>query len=315
MIEVENLSKSFNQVQAVKNISFNINKGEIVGLLGPNGAGKTTTMRMITGYYKPTAGKITIDGKSVAEEKLEVQKMIGYLPENSSLYIDMLVCDYLLFIASSHQLDETTIAKNLDYAVTATSLEKYFYRPISQLSKGYKQRVGIAASLIHDPSILILDEPTSGLDPNQIVEIQKLITDLSATKTIILSTHILKEVESTCKRAIIISEGTIVLDETLANLNARKKGGFKIHLTLDKKVNDAAETLKNEFKESGLISEVSETAGEEQETRLIINSTEHIGSRIYDCAVKSQWSIKELFAEKESLENIFQQLTGGQGEK
>ena len=165
MISVENICKSFNSFEAVKNISFKINKGEIVGLLGPNGAGKTTTMRMMTGFYKPTSGSIQIDGSDILQDRLGVQKKIGYLPENSALYTDMLVCDYLYFIACSFGLGPEALQKNIDYAVTATALEKYYYRPISQLSKGYKQRVGIAATLIHDPAILILDEPTSGSRP------------------------------------------------------------------------------------------------------------------------------------------------------
>jgi len=307
MIQVENLSKSFNNISAVKNINFKINKGEIVGLLGPNGAGKTTTMRMLTGFYKPTSGNITINGLSVENQRIDVQKMIGYLPENSALYTDMLVCDYLYFIASAFQLDNSIYQKNLDYAVSATGIEKYYYRPISQLSKGYKQRVGIAATLIHDPLILILDEPTSGLDPNQIIEIQKLIIKLAENKTIILSTHILNEIENTCKRAIIISEGTIVLDEPLTNLNALKKGGFKFHIMFSGKINNVADVLKKELS----IDDVQLLSDNVHDTKLTLTTSEHVGEKIYECAVKNNWPLKELFAEKESLENIFHSLTGG----
>lgn len=307
MIHVENLSKSFNRFTAVKNINFKINKGEIVGLLGPNGAGKTTTMRMLTGYYKPTAGKITIGGLSVEDNRIEVQKLIGYLPENSALYTDMLVCDYLFFIASAYQLSDSARQTNLDYAVSATGIEKYFYRPISQLSKGYKQRVGIAATLIHDPSILILDEPTSGLDPNQIIEIQKLIMTLAKDKTIILSTHILNEIENTCRRAIIISEGKIVLDEPLSNLNAIKQGGYKFHITLAGKIDNAAETIKQDIG----VTEIHLLNHDTNETRLTFTTSQHVGEQIYQCAIKNHWPLKELFAEKESLESIFQNLTGG----
>jgi ABC-2 type transport system ATP-binding protein len=306
MIEIKNVSKRFNEFSAVKNINISIKKGEIVGLLGPNGAGKTTTMRMITGYYKPTEGEIIIDGKSVLENKMAIQKSIGYLPENSSLYTDMLVCDYLNFIALSYQISESDYLNNLDYAVTATGLEKYFYRPVSHLSKGYKQRVGIAATLIHNPSILILDEPTSGLDPNQIIEIQNLIKNLAKDKTIILSTHILKEVENTCQRAIIISEGQIVLDEPLQNLSSLRKKGFKIHLTLAGKIDNAVNILGSALN----ITDISSSPTEENETKILINSAEHLGEKIYHCSVENKWTLKELFAEKESLENIFQALTG-----
>jgi len=311
MIQVENLSKSFQNVTAVKNINFHIQKGEIVGLLGPNGAGKTTTMRMLTGFYKPTSGKITIGGYSVETDRLEVQKKIGYLPENSALYTDMLVCDYLLFIASAFKLTGDVFQKNLDYAVSATGIEKYFYRPISQLSKGYKQRVGIAATLIHDPSLLILDEPTSGLDPNQIIEIQKLIMSLAKDKTIILSTHILNEIENTCQRAIIISEGQIVLDEPLKNINALKKGGFKFHILLAGRITDAVEVLK---KELGM-EDIQLVSLDDGDTKLQLTAANHIGEQIYQCAARHGWPLKELFAEKESLESIFQSLTSAGGGK
>ncbi|MDH4200267.1 MAG: ATP-binding cassette domain-containing protein [Spirochaetia bacterium] len=306
MIKVESISKSFNSIEAVKDISFHIQKGEIVGLLGPNGAGKTTTMRMMTGFYKPDSGSIQIGGLDILKDRLEIQKKTGYLPENSALYADMLVCDYLYFIACSYQLDQSTIQKNMDYAVTATALEKYFYRPVAQLSKGYKQRVGIAATLIHDPAILILDEPTSGLDPNQIAEIQRLIKLLAQSKTIILSTHILKEVENTCQRAIIISEGKIVMDEPLSNVHALKKGGYKTHLTLAGQISGISEILEREFREK-----VQENFLE-NESRFVLTASEHMGEKIFQCAKSNNWPLKELYTEKESLENIFKDLTGGQ---
>ena len=309
MIIVENLSKSFNNVKAVNNINFKINKGEIVGLLGPNGAGKTTTMRMLTGYYKPTSGNITINDLSADQKRMEIQKIIGYLPENSALYTDMLVCDYLFFIASAFQLENSVYKKNLDYAVSATGIEKYYYRPISQLSKGYKQRVGIAATLIHDPAILILDEPTSGLDPNQILEIQKLIIQLASHKTIILSTHILNEIENTCQRAIIISEGKIVLDQPLKDLNALKKGGYKFHLMLAGNIENALEILTRELQ----IGDIQYISRDENETKVVMTAANHIGEKIYQTAIQNKWALRELFAEKESLESIFQNLTNQQG--
>ncbi len=307
MIKVNHISKSFGEFQAVRNINFSIGKGEIVGLLGPNGAGKTTTMRMMTGYYEPTEGQIEIGGYPVGEKKREVRKMIGYLPENSALYTDMLVCDYLEFIARSHDLSNEALAQGIEYAVEAAGLENYFYRPIHHLSKGYKQRVGIAATLIHSPQILILDEPTSGLDPNQIAEIQKLVRNLAKEKTIILSTHILSEVEATCKRAIIISEGKIVLDDPLEKINRTENNAFKIHLRLKGNHPDIAGEFNRHFNDRAQANGV-EAASEA--TSLTLTASTHLGEDIFQLAVQKGWVLQELYAEKESLDDIFQKITG-----
>ena len=247
MIEVRDLKKSFGTTEAVKGISFSVKKGSIVGLLGPNGAGKTTIMRIITGYYRPHEGDVQINGISVKTDTLSIRKMIGYLPETSCTYSDMLVCDYLNFIGESRMLNESEKTRGIDKSVHATSLQEYFYKPISKLSKGYKQRVGLASTLIHDPDILILDEPTSGLDPNQIREIQTLIKNLSKEKTVILSTHILSEVEASCERAIIINHGKIVLDKPLQEISNLKKGSSTIRVTLKGKNPSALEKYKQVF--------------------------------------------------------------------
>ncbi len=215
-IVVENLLKQYGTQKAVNNISFDIQKGQIVGFLGPNGAGKSTTMKMITGYLQPDAGTVSVCGMDVASHAMDIKKKIGYLPESNALYYDMYVKEYLSFIGGVHQLQD--LAAAIENIVTLTGLTIEQNKKIGQLSKGYKQRVGLAAALIHSPEVLILDEPTSGLDPNQIVEIRNLIKQQSVNKTVLFSSHILQEVEAICDRIIIINKGNIVADDTLVNL-------------------------------------------------------------------------------------------------
>ncbi|MES0490958.1 MAG: ATP-binding cassette domain-containing protein [Leptospirales bacterium] len=309
MIKASNLCKSFGAVDALKHVSFEIKPGELVGLLGPNGAGKTTTMRLLTGYYKPTKGQIEIDGVALHNNLKQIKKTVGYLPESGAMYHDMLVSDYLSFIAGSFELEPNEITSGIDYAVQATGIGKYFNAPISYLSKGYKQRVCLAATLTHNPSILILDEPTSGLDPNQIIEIQNLIKELAKEKTIILSTHILSEIENIAQRAIIISDGEIVLDSPLEKLNELSRGGYKIHVRIKGSHPESAETLKNIFTEPH--ETVSLISTSEQETVIILQSPAHHGERVYRAAVEKGWILRELYAEKESLEDVFRDLTRG----
>ncbi len=218
-IEVVGLSKFYGEQKAVKNISFSIEKGEIVGFLGPNGAGKSTTLKMITGYLQPNEGKVLIAGKNIAEQPIACKQKIGYLPEANPLYLDMYVQEYLSFIAGVHQIKD---ANAIDHIIQKVGLTIEQHKKISQLSKGYKQRVGLAAALIHQPEVLILDEPTSGLDPNQIIEIRNLIKAEGANKTVLFSSHILQEVEAICDRVIIIHKGNIVADDNLAKLKASK---------------------------------------------------------------------------------------------
>ena len=215
-IIVEGLLKQYGEQKAVNNISFTINKGEIVGFLGPNGAGKSTTMKMIAGYLKPDGGKVTVCGLNVADNAIAVKGKIGYLPESNALYYDMYVKEYLSFIGGVHGI--TNLNKAIENIIHLTGLEIEQKKKIGQLSKGYKQRVGLAAALIHQPEVLILDEPTSGLDPNQIIEIRNLIKQQSANKTVLFSSHILQEVQAICDRIIIINKGSIVADDTLVNL-------------------------------------------------------------------------------------------------
>ncbi len=215
-IEVKNLSKIYGQQKAVDNISFKVEKGEIVGFLGPNGAGKSTTMKIITGYLQPDSGDVHVCGTDVLQHALETKKKIGYLPESNPLYYDMYVREYLDFIAGVHKISGKKQA--IEKVIERVGLTREASKKIGELSKGYKQRVGLAAALLHDPEVLILDEPTTGLDPNQIVEIREVIKNLGQNKTVLFSSHILQEVEAICNRVVIINKGTIVADSTLTNL-------------------------------------------------------------------------------------------------
>ena len=224
-ITVKNLTKIFGKQKAVNDASFHINTGEVVGLLGPNGAGKSTIMKMLTCFIPPTSGNAHVCGMDVMEQSLEVRKLIGYLPEHNPLYTEMYVKEYLLFVASIHKLKEKKKRINEIIELTGLTLEQK--KKIGQLSKGYRQRVGIAQALIHNPKVLILDEPTSGLDPNQIIEIRNLIKNIGKEKTILLSTHIMQEVEAICSRVIIIDHGKIIADDTLKNLQEKEKSSIE----------------------------------------------------------------------------------------
>jgi ABC-2 type transport system ATP-binding protein len=229
-IQVNHLTKTYGTQKAVNDISFSVNKGEIVGFLGPNGAGKSTTMKMLTGYLQPDAGCIQVCGLDVSTNVIAIKKKIGYLPEANPLYVDMYVKEYLAFIGGVHNISNLTFEVNRAIELTGLTLESK--KKIGQLSKGYKQRVGLAAALIHSPEVLILDEPTSGLDPNQIVEIRNVIKAQGADKTVLFSSHILQEVEAICDRIIIINKGEIVADDVLHNLTANRKASNIITVEL-----------------------------------------------------------------------------------
>lgn len=224
-IQVDNLSKIYGKQTAVNSINFNIPTGEIVGFLGPNGAGKSTTMKMLTGYIPPTSGGGSICGIDIVEESLEVRKIVGYLPENNPLYLDMYVKEYLTFMGGLSGVKN--ISQNLEYVLNVTRLLPEVHKKIGQLSKGYRQRVGLAQALIHNPKVLILDEPTSGLDPLQVVEMRNVITDLGKDKTVLLSTHIMQEVEAMCNRVIIINQGQIIADDRLESLKQKNDQGLE----------------------------------------------------------------------------------------
>ncbi len=299
-IEVKNLLKIYGEQKAVNNISFTVNKGEIVGFLGPNGAGKSTTMKIITGYLHPNAGEVKVAGIDVAENPLHTKKKIGYLPELNALYYDMYVKEYLGFIAALHHIKDGDQA--IQNVIEKVGLTAESRKKIGQLSKGYKQRVGLAAALIHDPEVLILDEPTSGLDPNQIVEIREVIRQQGLDKTVLFSSHIMQEVEAVCDRVIIINKGTIVADDTLRNLRSSSSSNL----------------VKVSFKEpidsqllSGLSAalDVRETSPNHWE--LSTEGPELLRKQILELSLQHNLNIVSLQSETHSLEDVFRTLTGG----
>lgn len=313
MISVKNLTKYYGDFQALKGISFEIKSGEIVGILGPNGAGKSTTLRILTCYLNPTDGDAIIDGKSILDDEINVKKTIGYLPESAPLYNDMCVFDYLVYMADIQDLDKNKLNERLDYVVDACSLKEVISKPIGELSKGYKQRVGLAGSIIHDPKILILDEPTNGLDPNQIVEIRELIKELGKEKTVLVSTHILSEVEATCSRAIIINKGDIIADDTPRNLsssfaNHNKSTTVKISI----KTSDNIETIKEKLSNIKDIYkvEIEEFSNDIKEVSIYSN-LEEPRDEIYRFIKNTDWIIYEMTKVKENLETVFHTLTKG----
>ena len=313
MISVKNLTKYYGDFQALKGISFEIKSGEIVGILGPNGAGKSTTLRILTCYFNPTSGDAIIDGKSILDEENNVKKIIGYLPESAPLYNDMCVFDYLVYMADIQELERSKLNERLHYVVNVCGLKEVISKPIGELSKGYKQRVGLAGAIIHDPKILILDEPTNGLDPNQIVEIRELIKELGKEKTVLVSTHILSEVEATCSRAIIINKGNIIADDTPENLslnfgNNDKSSSIKISI----KTNDNIESVKEKLLSVSNIYkvEIEDNFNNIKELTIYSNSEEP-RDEIYRFIKSTDWIIYEMTRVKENLETVFHTLTKG----
>lgn len=310
MISVKNLTKYYDDFQALKGISFEIKSGEIVGILGPNGAGKSTTLRILTSYLSPTSGDAIIDGKSILDKDIEIKKIIGYLPESAPLYNDMCVFDYLVYMADIQELDRNKLSERLNYVVEACSLKDVISKPIGELSKGYKQRVGLAGAIIHDPKILILDEPTNGLDPNQIVEIRELIKELGKEKTVLISTHILSEVEATCSRAIIINKGTIIADNDPKHLSVDNKiSSIKLSL----KTNDSFETIKTKLNSLDNIQDITLVEENNNIKTIIVKTTDKEPiEKVYKFIKNTDWIIYEFVKEKENLETVFHTLTKGE---
>ncbi|MHA1568197.1 MAG: ABC transporter ATP-binding protein [Alphaproteobacteria bacterium] len=308
MINVRNLSKSYGQHLAVDDISFQVSAGEVVGFLGPNGAGKTTTMRMLTGFLGPNSGKIEIDGKPLPENPELAKAKIGYLPENNPLYEDMTVIEYLDFIAEMRGMKPAGRKEQIKRNLELYGLQEVASRDIGELSKGYRQRVGLAQASLNDPPIMILDEPTSGLDPNQIIEIRNLIKEIGKTKTVILSTHNLTEVEATCSRILIINEGKIVADDSPEALEKKGTGAI-LHVWIK-----GEGDLKAKLAVLSGVFEVSEQEAEAGWRRFAL-SIEHgadtaaIGEGVFEAAVAGGWKLAELHAEAVSLEDVFTQLT------
>lgn len=310
-IIVNNLSKHYGSIKAVDDISFEVHHGEIIGFLGPNGAGKTTTMRILTSYLAPTIGNISIEGKDILEGSLATRKMIGYLPEHNPLYPDMNVIDYLEFVAKLHGVSRSNIPKRVREMVNVCGITSVKHMDIGQLSKGYRQRVGLAQAMIHDPKILIMDEPTSGLDPNQIVEIRNLIRQLGKEKTVILSTHILPEVQATCNRVLIISKGKIVADGTPAELQSGFIGNERVFVELESPDNFSFEMVQIRLNTIPAIKQISLLDERDGLMRLKIEVEKGVDTRkqIFQLFVDNKWNLLELHREQTSLEDVFHQLT------
>ncbi|MEN0006785.1 MAG: ATP-binding cassette domain-containing protein [Bacteroidota bacterium] len=304
-IKIQNLNKSYGYQKAVDNISFEVKTGEILGFLGPNGAGKTTTMKMITSYLEIEGGDIIIGGQSIKSNDLK--RHIGYLPEHNPLYLDMPVMDYLEFCAALQQVRKSDIPTRVREMVRVCGLDIEKHKRIRELSKGFRQRVGLAQAMIHDPEILILDEPTTGLDPNQIVEIRELIKNLGSEKTVILSTHILPEVEATCDRILIINRGKIVADGTAATLRKQAQGQQVLQIRLEgpENANEAFEAFKS------IHSVAMVDIVDAEQMRFEIQSLPELSSNrfVFEACVKNNWVLTEMIPFETKLEDIFRDLT------
>lgn len=309
LLALDRVTRRFDGVTAVDGVSFTIGRGEVVGFLGPNGAGKSTTMRMITQYLDPDEGTIEFDGRPLAESGEAAKRRIGYLPENNPLYGEMLVAEYLAFVARLREIEPARRADALDDAVQATGIASVFYRPIAELSKGFRQRVGLAAAILHRPDLLVLDEPTEGLDPNQRVEIRHLISHLGRERTVLLSTHVLPEVEHTCSRLLIIHRGRIAADGPVQDLVTRARGAVTIRMEAEgadpARIRElpgvtAVEARRNEQGRTVL----SVAAGTERDLR----------PELFRLAAASGWTLYELGQESGSLEDLFRELTTAGGD-
>lgn len=307
MIKVADVTKRYGPKTAVKNISFEVKRGEIVGFLGPNGAGKTTTMRILTGFLPPTSGTAEVGGFDVREEPIEVKRRIGYLPESPPLYPEMEVGDYLRFVARIKAIPKKDVSRRIDCALDRTASGSVRDTLIGKLSKGYRQRVGLAQALIHSPEVLVLDEPTSGLDPKQIIEVRRLIRALAGEHTIILSTHILPEVSDTCSRVIIINEGRIEASDTPENLRANLQGANALLLEVEGPADEIQERLAME---RGVRS-VNRQSGDGRRIvwRVEAAKDEQIARRLADAVVNSGWGLFSMRPLDLSLEDIFLKLT------
>ena len=312
MITVSNLSKNYGSVKAVKSISFKLNDGEVVGFLGANGAGKTTTLKMMTGYLVPTAGEIKVDGLDIIENAHEIQKLIGYLPELNPLYTEMRVYDYLEFLASIRDIKGKDFKSALSRVVDECGLSGVIHKSVSDCSKGYKQRIGLAASMIHDPKILILDEPVTGLDPNQIVEIRSLIKSLGKKKLVFMSSHILQEIQATVDKIIIIDKGEIVANGTNEELMSDFMGNVLLDMEVMKATKKSAEAMQATIPNVKLVS--IEKSDGIQKIQFEYGKDKDPREDIFKYAIKNKWVILKMMPKTTNLEDIFRDLTTTSGE-
>ncbi|WP_142685589.1 gliding motility-associated ABC transporter ATP-binding subunit GldA [Chitinophaga polysaccharea] len=305
-IQVSELSKVYGEQRAVDAISFELKKGEITGFLGPNGAGKSTTMKMITGFLPPSSGKASVCGFDIVSQSLEVRKRVGYLPESNPLYYDMYIREFLEFVAGVHQLGKGG-AKRIAAVIEQTGLQPEQHKKIGALSNGYKQRVGLAQALLHDPEVLILDEPTTGLDPNQLADIRQLIKELGANKTVILSTHIMQEVEALCDRVIIINKGKIIADDKLSLIRENSSGNGYLQVTFAEPITEA------ELLAIPGITRV--VAREDHSWQLFTGQVDEVRKNLLQFALINNRNILSLQSNSQSLETIFRELTKAPGKQ
>lgn len=301
-LKIQQLTKIYGAQHAIDSISFEVKEGEIVGFLGPNGAGKSTTMKILSCYIPPSEGSAEVAGFNVMENPIEAKKSIGYLPEHNPLYLDMYVHEYLGFIGSLHQMPNKYLKERVEEMITKCGLTREQNKKIGALSKGYRQRVGLAQALVHNPKVLILDEPTTGLDPNQILEIRQLIKEVSTDKTVIFSTHIMQEVEALCDRAIIINKGKIVADNTLSEIRNRKAGKV-INVEFEGEVNPS------------LLEQISGVVSVRQQGKLFkisVDGEQEIRPQVSKLAGEQGWITLSLSQEEDSMEKVFQELTSNQ---
>lgn len=304
-ITISNLTKRYGQQKAIDDISFEVKTGEILGFLGPNGAGKSTTMKIITCFISPTAGSVSLNGYNIFDHSKELRSRIGYLPEDTPLYTDMSIVDYLKLSAKLQNMPEDQIMHRIRKMIDLCGLGPERHKYIGELSKGFRQRVGLAQALIHDPEVLILDEPTTGLDPNQIAEIRTLIKEIGKEKTVMLSSHILKEVEATCDRILIINRGKIVADGSTEELRNRAKGAKQVLVQFK----NADDDIPSSLSELSSVSEV--TPAEDANDAWLVHSDGDLDSReeIFEHCVKKGWILTQMTPVESSLEDIFRELT------
>lgn len=305
MIEVNDLTKYYGQKRAISNVSFKVKKGEILGMLGPNAAGKTTAMRILTCYMPPTAGSATVGGYDIFDQSMQVRQITGYLPENPPLYTDLTVKDYLMFVAKIKGVEKNKTKAEIDTVIEKASIGEVRNRVIGMLSKGFKQRVGLAQCLLNNPQVVILDEPTVGLDPKQIIEIRELIKNLKGDHTVILSSHILPEVEQTCERVVIIAEGEVVAEDTPENLTARMKGGERVLLELEGDEKQVKEVFKT-FSDVTAV-KVNKTAG--GLLKVEVESKKDLRKDYAQALIGKKIGLLEMQSDKVTLEDIFLHLT------
>lgn len=308
MISVQGITKRYGSIVAVDRASFEVERGEVVGFLGPNGAGKTTTMRMLTGTLQPDEGTILFDGQPISDNLTTAKARVGYLPEANPLYDDMLVCEFLEYVARLRGMDEVAGRIGIERAVKETGLEEVFFRPISEISKGFRQRTGMAGAILHEPEILVLDEPTEGLDPNQRVEIRNLVNSLGGDRTVILSTHVMQEVEATCDRLLIISKGAITADGTVAELMDAGRGISRY--TVEAEGDGVAEALE---RLPGVADQSAEAVNGRTRVRLETTGDHELRPEIFNLATERGWVLWELHRERATLEQVFRELTTDAG--